>query len=105
MMKYVLMYYGAPAESEDERAIGMRKMAEWYGRLGAAVVDAGNPFTGGAKTVGQGGTVKDGPIGQLPTGYTILQADTLAAATELARGCPLLQSGRQITVLEAFTAR
>ncbi len=37
-------------------------------------------------------------------GYTILEADSLDAATQLARGCPLLQSGRQITVLDTFSA-
>lgn len=40
----------------------------------------------------------------MPTGYTILEAESLDAATQLAKGWPLLQSGRQITVCETFSA-
>lgn len=48
--------------------------------------------------------VTDGPIDELPTGYSILEAGSLAAATEIAKTSPLLKSGRQIRVLEVFKA-
>lgn len=102
-MKYVLVVYGPMAENEAERATGMAEMAEWYATLGPALVDPGSPFTGSVKTVSQNG-VKDGPIGSQATGYNIVEANSLAVAAELAKGCPLLKAGRQIAVYEAFTA-
>ena len=38
------------------------------------------------------------------TGYTILQADSLDAATGLAKNSPVLQGGGSVTVYEAFDA-
>jgi len=45
-MKFVFMYYGRGADNEAERAAGMQAMATWFGRLGKAVVDGGNPARG-----------------------------------------------------------
>ena len=100
-MKYVLIVYGPMAENEAERAAGMAEMAAWYRTLGKALVDPGTPFTGGVKTVGESG-VKNGPIGSQATGYNIVEAASLDAATQLAEGCPLLKAGREIVVYEAF---
>ncbi len=102
-MKYLLVVHGTAAENEAERAVGMQKMAEWYQRLGPAVVDPGSPFSGAARTVADG-RVDDGAPGPTPTGYTILRASSLADATEMASGCPLLKSGRTIAVYETFDA-
>ena len=102
-MKYVLLVYGPMAENEAERAAGMVEMADWYGRLGPALVDPGSPLTGAVKTVSQNG-VKDGAIGSQATGFNIVEAASLSAATEIAKGCPLLKAGRQIVVYEAFSA-
>ena len=38
----------------------------------------------------------------VPTGYSILRADDLAAALELARGCPQLAAGGTVEVYETF---
>ena len=38
------------------------------------------------------------------TGYSILKADSLNAATDLAKGCPVLLSGGKITVYEITPA-
>lgn len=63
----------------------------------------GAPFTG-ASTVSHGG-VEDGAIGPHASGYNIVQAASLAEATDLAKGCPLLKHGRRITVFETFNAQ
>lgn len=101
-MKYVLVYHGQAAETEEERKAGMQMMAAWYRQLGTALADGGAPFTR-AKTVSSSGA-KDGPIGPMPTGYSILEAGSLAEATELAKGCPLLQHGREAVLYETFSA-
>jgi hypothetical protein len=100
-MKYLLVYHGQAEENEQERAAGMQAMAGWYRQLGKALADGGAPFTGATKTISSN-AVKDGPIGPMPTGYSILEVDSLAAATEIAKGCPLLKSGRQAVLYETF---
>jgi hypothetical protein len=97
-MRYMFMYYGTAPDSDEERDAGMKEMADWYGELGSAIVDGGNPFIG-AKIVGSDG-VKDGPMGQMATGYTIVEAPGWESATSLARSCPLVRHGREIQVLE-----
>ena len=52
MAKYVLVYYGGSMpETEAEQAAVMKAWGEWFGGLGAAVVDGGNPFSGQVNTV------------------------------------------------------
>ncbi|HKC18806.1 MAG TPA: hypothetical protein VKE27_04170 [Candidatus Dormibacteraeota bacterium] len=99
MKKYRLVVYGPPAEGEQERAAGMSMMAEWYGALGAALVDPGAPFTD-AMTVTANGI--ETAIGPNATGYNIIQAESLEAASALAKLCPLLEHGRQVTVFETL---
>lgn len=99
MKKYLLVVYGPNADNEAERGAGMAMMAEWYRSLGSALVDPGAPFTG-AKTV-SANTVA-AAIGPNATGYNIVQAESIEAATGLAAKCPLLAHGRQITVFETL---
>jgi hypothetical protein len=63
-------------------------------------VDGGGP-TGTAKTVGTGGSVSDGGSRGL-TGYSIVATDSLNAAVELAKGCPVLEVGGAVDVYEAI---
>lgn len=103
MTRYVLLYSGGGMpETEAEQAAVMQAWGEWYGRLGEAVVDGGNPFTPQAKTVASDGTISDGPLGNMASGYTIVQADSIDSAADMARSCPILTSGGQITVYETF---
>jgi hypothetical protein len=105
MANFVLLYTGGSAGmTEAERGKAMEQWGAWFGKLGDKIVDAGNPFSPHAKNVADGGAVHEGAIGTPATGYSILKADSLDAATELARGCPVLQSGGKITVYEVTPA-
>ena len=106
MANFVLLYSGGGgmAETESERAAIMQAWGAWFGKLGPALVDGGNPFAAGAKTVASDGSVKDGPVGTMATGYSIVKADSLEEASGLAQGCPVLASGGEITVYETFPA-
>lgn len=99
MGKYVLAYQGGemPASPEEGEKV-MAAWMNWFGSLGAAVVDGGNPF-GPSASIASNGSVRDGG-GAVLTGYSILSAESLAAATELAKGCPQLSSGGTIDVYE-----
>jgi hypothetical protein len=97
--KYLLVVYGPAADNEAERAAGMAMMAEWYQLLGPALVDPGAPFTA-AKTVSADAV---GPaVGPNATGYNVVQAESMEAATDLAAKCPLLGHGRSINVFETL---
>src|SRR5262249_56543219 len=91
MANYMFAYSGGNdvAADEAERDAQMAKWGQWIAQLGSAVVDSGAP-TGPAKTVGTGGSVSDGGSRGL-TGYSIVAADSLDAAVELAKGSPGLQ--------------
>ena len=102
MANYVFAYSGGSgmAATEEERNAQMAKWGAWFGELGSAIVDGGAP-TGAAKTVGAGGSVSDGGSRSL-TGYSIITADTLDGAVELAKGCPVLENGGAVDVYEAL---
>lgn len=99
MANYVLAYKGGSmAATETEREAAMAAWGSWFGTLGQAVVDAGNPF-GASTSVSANGS--SGGQGSL-TGYSVLAADDLAAATELAKGCPILANGGSVEVYETI---
>jgi hypothetical protein len=101
MAKYLFAYRGGGmAETEAEQQAAMAAWGSWFGELGAAIVDPGNPF-GPSATVAQGGAVSDGGAAGL-TGYSVLSAEDLAGARELAKGCPVLAQGGTVEVYETF---
>jgi hypothetical protein len=103
MANFLLLYSGGSMpENQAEIAQVMKAWEAWFGSLGSALVDGGNPFTPAAKSIASNGAVSDGPVGTLASGYSIIKADSLNTAVELARRCPVLQGGSQITVYETF---
>jgi hypothetical protein len=100
MGKYLLAYRGGGvAESEAERDAAMAAWGAWFTALGSAVADMGAPFAGSA-AVTKDGAVSAGGAAEL-TGYSVLEAESLSAATDYAKSCPLLASGGSIDVYEA----
>jgi hypothetical protein len=103
MTKYLLLYIGGGMpETEEETVAVMKAWENWYKNLGGAVVDPGYPFTPNAKSVKSDGSVMDGPVNTMATGYTILQAESLDEASKLAKTCPVLQGGADISIFETF---
>lgn len=101
MANYLLAYKGGSmAETDEERQAAMAAWGSWFGELGQAIVDPGNPF-GPAATVTNGGSVSDGASSAI-TGYSVLSADSLAAASGLAKGCPVLAAGGSVEVYETI---
>jgi len=103
MTNYLLAYKGGGVpETDAEREQVMAAWGRWFGSLGQALVDGGNPF-GPAKSIASDGEVSDGAPSGL-TGYSILSAEDLDTAAEHAKGCPILSSGGTIEVYEGFAA-
>jgi len=102
MANYVLVYHGGGMpETPEEGAKVMQAWNAWFAELGDAVVDGGNPASA-TRTIAPDGSVSDDASG--PSGYSILKADSLDAAVALAKGCPVLQGGASIQVVETFNA-
>ena len=101
MPKYVLVYKGGGmGESPEEQQKAMEAWMNWFGALGAAVVDGGSPF-GPAASISSGGRVTDGGGSGL-SGYSIIEATSITDATDKASGCPVLTSGGEVEVYESL---
>jgi hypothetical protein len=101
MAKYLLAFRGGSMpETPEAQAQVMGAWTAWFERLGAAVADPGNPTSQG-KTINPDGSVSGEGRPSL-SGYSILSADSLDSAIELAKGCPVLAGGASIEVCETF---
>ena len=102
MANYLLVYKGGGmGATPEEQQQAMAAWGQWFGGLGQAIVDGGNPFSGQACSIAANGSVSAGSGSGL-TGYSILKADDLNAATSMAKGCPILTSGGSIEVYETI---
>jgi hypothetical protein len=100
MANYLLAYTGGGmAQTDAEREAAMAAWGQWFGTLGSAIVDAGNPF-GPSTSVGAnggGGAAQSGL-----TGYSVLAAESIDAAAELTKGCPILAAGGKVDIYETI---
>ena len=71
---------------------------DWFGSIGAAVTDYGNPFAGSASVHGDG-SMSAATLGL--TGYSIVEASSLPEAAKLVAGCPVLAVGGSLELYEA----
>ena len=102
MTNFVLLYTGGTIpESDEEQAAVMAAWGAWYGAMGEAIVDGGNPFSNAKHVTADG--VGDGAVSSPPaTGYTVISADSLDAAVSMVENHPHTQYGGQVTVHETF---
>ena len=101
MASYLLAYTGGSTpETEEARDAQMAAWGKWFQDLGEAVVDPGNPF-GPSKAIAADGSVGDGASSGL-TGYSVLAADSLDSATEMAKGSPVFAVGGRVDVYETL---
>jgi len=102
MAKYVLVYHGgATPETVDDVGAVMAAWEAWMGSLGEALTDPGNAF-GNILTVQSDLEVTVGGGANPASGYSVLEAGSVEAAAELAKGCPIFESGGSIEVAETL---
>src|SRR5271156_208714 len=102
MAKFLFVYHGGkPATDPSEMKAIMDAWGAWFGSLGAAVIDGGNPV-GASSTVRSDGSLISGGGANPASGYSLISASSLEDAHSKARGCPLLKSGGTIEIAEAF---
>ena len=107
MKNYTFIYRAPPggpvSENTDE---GMKAWMEWFEKIKAdgSLVDMGAGFIADAKLVSEDGIV-DGRAefkdGMFIMGYTVVKADSLDAAAEIAAGSPAAAQKCSIEVRQA----
>ena len=92
MPKYIIAYHGGrQPESPEEGKKGREKFMAWIDNLGDAVVNPGTPL-GMAKIV-TSSEVADNHDENRLTGFSIVKADNMDAALDIAKECPFLEMG------------
>jgi len=92
MPNYVFAYHGGKKpESPEDGAKHLAKWKAWVGGLGDAVVNPGTPL-GKSMTVSSSGVSDDGGSNPM-SGFSIVRADSMDAALEIAKGCPFVEIG------------
>ena len=102
MTNFVLLYTGGTMpETEEMQAEVMAAWGAWYGGMGEAIVDGGNPFSLAKNASADG--ISDGASMSPPvTGYTIISAESLDAAAAACKDHPHIKYGGQVSIHETF---
>jgi hypothetical protein len=105
MSDFLYIYRGGDSSGTPEQMQQtMQAWTSWLKGLAEKghIKDMGNPLEPGGKTVrGKAKAVTDGPFAEakdLVGGYTLLTAKDLGHAAELAKGCPVFESGGSVEV-------
>jgi hypothetical protein len=107
MANFLFVYRGggdAHAKmTPDELQQHMQKWTNWIGEgfQKGWMLDAGDALTQEGRVVHAKKVVTDGPFAEskeIVGGFSIVQADTIDAAAELAKGCPALLTGGKVEV-------
>jgi hypothetical protein len=102
MAKYLFVYHGGKdPETEEEVAQVLDAWGAWFGSMGAAVVDGGNPANS-VSTVNSDGSVTDDGGANPASGYSLIEAASLDDALAKAKGCPILAADGSVEVAEVF---
>lgn len=102
MAKYLFVYHGgSKPETKEAQASVMDAWGKWFGSMGSAVIDGGNPVGESSTVQSDGSVVMNGGTNPA-SGYSLVEAPNLDDAVAKAKGCPLLAAGGSIEVAEAF---
>lgn len=108
-MKDFLFLYRGPELKEqpspEQMQESMNSWMNWLGNIGAQnkLVDQGSSLQADGKVVRTDGVITDGPFTEVKEvigGYSIIKANDLAEAAEIAKGCPIFQAGGNVEVRE-----
>jgi hypothetical protein len=96
MMRARFLYLysgGTPPQTEAQGKAMMEAWIAYFNKIAPAILDGGAPFGPTSKTLGPAAASK-------AMGYSIVQAENLAAAAALTDGHPHLASGGGIEIFE-----
>jgi hypothetical protein len=97
---YIIAYLGEAKkpDSPEEGKAQMEKWKAWVSGLGDAVVNPGSPM-GKSKIVSAEGVSSDDRSNGM-TGFSVVKADNLDVALEMAQACPYIEAGGTLQVAE-----
>ena len=99
MAKFIYLYRGpAPDLTPGQQAERNAAFGAWMEKAGTALVDVGSPFGTSASVRDDGTEANAGDL----VGYTIIEADDLAAAKALTDGLPFLSGSDGECAVEIF---
>ena len=105
MTEFTFLFRGRQTSgSPEQMQQHLEKWVAWFKDLGAKghLKDPGHPLEGrGAVVSGKQKVIKDGPYAEAKDvvgGYIVVEASDLAHATELSKGCPILEVGGSVEV-------
>ncbi len=100
MPSYIIAYHGEIKTSEtlEEGAAHMQQWKDWVTNLGDAVINPGSPI-GPSKLVSPAG-ISDDNLPDAMSGFSVVKADTLDAALEMAKTCPYVEAGGTLRVAQ-----
>ena len=107
MASFLFVYRGGDEGAEkmppEEMQQIMQKWNDWIGEgfKKGWMVDAGDALTAEGRVVNAKKVVTDGPFvesKEIVGGFSIVKADNLDRAAELAKGCPVLATGGKVEV-------
>ena len=107
MGKFLFVYRHTLEPSADISPGDMQQIHQkWQTWVGEGLqkgwmLDAGNGLKGEGRVVNAKKVVTDGPFietKEIVGGYALVQAETVDAAAELAKGCPILIQGGSVEV-------
>jgi hypothetical protein len=102
MSKYLFVFHGGkpPTNPEDIKKT-MDAWGAWYGSMGSAVIDGGNPVGKSSTVMPDGSLVTHGGANPA-SGYSLIEASSLEDAHKKAKGCPILKSGGSIEIAQTM---
>jgi hypothetical protein len=105
MSEFTYLFRGRKTSgSPEEMQKHFEKWVVWFKDLGSAgrLKDPGRPLEAAGKVVsGSQKVIRDGPYAEAKDvvgGYITVEADDLAQAVELSKGCPILEVGGSVEV-------
>ncbi len=102
MPKYMMIYRGEATDmsemTPEQGAEIMAKWGAWMGRIGSALADVGAPFGPGSSVVDDGSSA----CAAAASGYSIVEADDMAAAQALTDGHPYLSEGKGDYAIDVY---
>ena len=102
MAKYIFVYKGQATDmsqmSEEQVKGVMDAWGKWMEKVGTSLVDVGQPMDNGVSLVDDGSERTAAEL----NGYSIVEAETLAGAKNLANGHPFLSEGKGNYSIDIF---
>lgn len=94
-----------PQRSPEEMQANTKKWMDWIGSIAAQdkLANRGNRLSPLGKVLKGDNLITDGPYTEIKEaigGYSIVKADSIEEAVELAKGCPILAVGGNVEVRE-----